>query len=587
VEFGFVGPTYQSEAMGADAQECINLYPEAIESGTGRAKYVLLGTPGTILHCTLPQSPIRGMWGGDNRLFAVAGTHLYEIFANGTYTDRSVPGFGGPYPASGVGPAGGPLALVPVGDPATYVDFASNGLQLLMTSGGHVYCDSGNGPVAQSFSVQVTDLIIGPAANQVNNATGNAFTSSDVGNTITFTEGDTGTWNLYTPFTITAVSSGTATLSGSAGTVGSTGGIGNESLIGDGLISARHCAFLDGYFIISGKDITTSQPSASKSIWISGFMDGTFWDAGLFLEKSGYPDNIANIMADHEELWIWGNSNSTEVWRNVGASPFPFQRDPSAFIHQACVAEYSVVSIQNGVAWIGGDTRGQPVAWFATGFQPVRISNHAVEQIWSTFPTPYSDAIGYSYVDRGHAFWVISFPGANQTWVWDALTNMWHRRGYWTGSNNPVNWDRQQGAFHAYEFGKNFVGAWNSGNIYWMDKGFFTDAGNAIYFRRTAPYIAHEQDRVSVDEFRLDYYYSNALTLTLALSPNGGVPPYGGGTWGPEKPPSGLKVYRADASWPAGCTWRRLGQSRSMLFRVTGHGGAPKQLINAYLNPND
>lgn len=566
-EFGLVGGSYQSEALSADCQDTINLYPEAIESGTGRAKYVLLGTPGTQLFCTLPTSPCRGMYAGDGRLFVVAGSHLYEVFANGTYTDRSTPGFSG---------SGGPPYGSTVGNDGLPVDMAVNGLQLLIVSAGNVYCDSGSGPVLQYFTIQWTDLIIGPGANQVNNATGNAFTSSDVGNTITFTSGDTGSWNLYTPFTISSVSGGTATLSASAGTVGSTGGQGIETLIGDGPISARHCAFLDGYFLVSGNAVTTSQTSGPKSVWMSGYYDGRIWDATLFQEKAAYPDNIARILNDHEELWLFGDNASTEVWRNIGQSPYPFQRDPGAVVPQAAVAEWSPVSVQNGVAWLGGDTRGQVTAWFATGFQPVRISNHAIEKEWSTYST-CADAIGYNYAERGHSFWVLTFPTANVTWCWDALTNMWHRRGVWNGTS----FDRQLQAYHGFEFGKHYVCSYSTGKVYWMDKSLFADDGAPVYIRRTAPYIASELDRFSIDELRLDYKYDPALTITLAASYNGG------NTWTAEKSPSGLKVWHDNAASVAGAAWRRQGQSRARLFRLTGYGAAPRQLVNAYINPQD
>ena len=69
---GFVGPAYIGFTPNAAADECINLIPEPIESGTGQNKFILAGTPGTAIFGTLPYYPILGMWGGDGRLFAVA-----------------------------------------------------------------------------------------------------------------------------------------------------------------------------------------------------------------------------------------------------------------------------------------------------------------------------------------------------------------------------------------------------------------------------------------------------------------------------------------------------------------------------------
>ena len=561
-EFGLVGGTYQSEALGADAQETINLYPEAVESGSGRSKYVLLGTPGITLLVTLPKSPCRGIFAGDGVFYVVAGNSLYQVFANGTYTDRSA--------------MSGASAIANDGKP---VDFAVNGNQLLVVGGGNVYCDSGSGPVIQYFTSQLTDQIVGPGANQLTTATNtNTFDSTDIGNKVTITGGLTGTWNPGT-YTITAVDgSGNPTLSGTVGTVGSTGGQGWETMLNDGTISASHCCFLDSYFIISGKNVTSTQTYGPRAIYISMGWNGTQWSATDYAVKEGWPDNIARIIADHEELWIFGDIFSTEIWRNEGNQDFPFVRDPGAFIHQACIAEWTPVSIQNGVAWLGGDTRGQIQAWFASGFQPVRISNHAVEKEWSTY-SQVSDAVAYNYTERGHSFWVISFPMANATWAWDALTNLWHKRGWWNGSS----WDRQRQAYHGYvnAFEKHYVCDWQTGAVYTMDKGVYTDNGTAIYFKRTAPYIASELDRFSIDELRLDYKYDPALTITLAASYDEGA------TWTAEKTPSGLKVFKDNAASIAGCAWRRQGQSRPRLFRLTGSGNAARQLVGAYINPQD
>ena len=558
-DFGFIGPAYALESLAAEAQECVNLYLEADESGGGRSKARLAGTPGLALHVTLPKSPVRGLWAGDGRLFAVAGTSLYEVFSGGTYTDRSA--------------MSGGTTLANDGLPVT---FAANGTQLLVVSGGNVYCDSGSGPVLQYFSSMLTDQTIGPAANQISPGTTSVpFDSTDVGNTITIT-GGTG-WTAGT-YTISSVSGGVATMSASVGTVGSTSPAGFETLHSDGPISASCCAFLDGFFIVAGLNVTTNQSYGPKQFNISQTYDGRIWPVLSFGVKQGYPDNIQFILADHEELWIFGDNYSTEVWRNTGAANFPFERDPSAFIHQALVARFTPVSIANSVAWLGSDTRGGPVAWLAQGYVPVRISTHAIEQQWAAYAT-VSDAIGYSYMDRGHACWVLTFPTADATWAYDVTTQQWHRRGIWNSSSS--SWDRQKQAYHGYEFGKHLVGDYSTGGIYWMDRTLYQELGSDMYFRRTAPYIADELRRIPHNKFRLDMEFTAPFTITLAYSDDQGK------TWSAERAIDGLKIDRGDPNKPLGVEWRRLATSRMRLYRVTGYGNQRRSLINAYVNPPD
>src|SRR6185436_17769378 len=85
-EFNFIGPDYASLSYKADAQRVVNLFLEGVESGSGAAKKVFFGTPGLLEFCTLDDSPVRGLWAGEGRLFAAAGTSVYEIDDDGNAT---------------------------------------------------------------------------------------------------------------------------------------------------------------------------------------------------------------------------------------------------------------------------------------------------------------------------------------------------------------------------------------------------------------------------------------------------------------------------------------------------------------------
>src|SRR5712691_5185850 len=87
----FCGGSYQSQSLTAAADETINWYPEAIESGSGENTLVHYPTPGLHKWLLLPTSPLRGLWAGEGRLFAAAGSKLYELFkgAAGTVTTSS------------------------------------------------------------------------------------------------------------------------------------------------------------------------------------------------------------------------------------------------------------------------------------------------------------------------------------------------------------------------------------------------------------------------------------------------------------------------------------------------------------------
>ena len=69
------------------------------------------------------------------------------------------------------------------------------------------------------------------------------------------------------------------------------------------------------------------------------------------------------------------------------------------------------------------------MAILAKGYTPQRISTGAIEKAWGAYAT-VADAVSYSVIMDGHEFWVINFPTANATWVYDATLGEWHQRGW-------------------------------------------------------------------------------------------------------------------------------------------------------------
>lgn len=96
----FCGPTNPTRGISFDLQRCINMYPEK-GLPSSRGEYMLVQRPGLQTYETLAASPVRALWAGLTRLFAVSGTHFYELNnTGGIVTDYgAIPG------SSGVGPA--------------------------------------------------------------------------------------------------------------------------------------------------------------------------------------------------------------------------------------------------------------------------------------------------------------------------------------------------------------------------------------------------------------------------------------------------------------------------------------------------
>jgi hypothetical protein len=226
---------------------------------------------------------------------------------------------------------------------------------------------------------------------------------------------------------------------------------------------AKTVAYLDGYFVFN-------QPN-SQIIWVSQLLNGSSVDPLDFASAEGSPDGVVGLIADHRELWVFG-TDSVEVWYNSGAADFPLQRIQGAFNEIGCVSAYTIAKMDNGLFWLGTDARGQGIVYRANGYTGVRISTHAIEYAIAQYGN-ISDAIAYTYQQEGHAFYVLTFPSGNATWVYDVATQAWHERaGFDSGefmrhrSNCQCN------------FGGNIiVGDFQNGNIYTLDLDVYADNG--------------------------------------------------------------------------------------------------------------
>lgn len=93
-KFGFIGPAYTGRTKIVAAEQCVNLYPEKIETAEAKTNLVLIGTPGLSVFANLAALPagigVRGIWRDPftGRVFAVASNVFYELASNGVVTAR-------------------------------------------------------------------------------------------------------------------------------------------------------------------------------------------------------------------------------------------------------------------------------------------------------------------------------------------------------------------------------------------------------------------------------------------------------------------------------------------------------------------
>lgn len=253
------------------------------------------------------------------------------------------------------------------------------------------------------------------------------------------------------------------------------------TVIGDpNFLGATRADFLDGFLCLN-------QPNSPN--WYSSDLYSTVFNALSFGTKTAWPDNIKTLIAVQREIWLLGFQKS-EVWFNSGSSPFPFTPQPGLIVEHGIVAPYSVAKQDVNLFWLSLAPEGARMVMKNKGHTAFRISTHAIEEEFLKYAR-VDDAIGTCIQIRGHAFYLLHFPTADRTWVYDEATDQWSEWGYidFNGIQHRTRFTQT-----AYAYGKNVALDWNNGALYQLDENNFTDNGWPISFVRSFPHLLDEND---------------------------------------------------------------------------------------------
>lgn len=219
--------------------------------------------------------------------------------------------------------------------------------------------------------------------------------------------------------------------------------------------------------------------------------------------KTGYPDPIQTLIVAKQYILLLGSLKS-EIWYNAGNTQFPFARLAGASYDHGIAAKYSVASADESAYWLSKDLQGLGYVLKHTGTQLQRISNFALEyaiRLMYQNGGTISDAVGYIYQVDGHSFYVLNFPSGNQTWVYDASVpdpeSAWSQRA-WIDSDGGINRDR--GLVGANLYGRNCVLDWQYGVLLEQSQTTYTDwvaeQEYPLLYLRTFPHLMTGLDPV-------------------------------------------------------------------------------------------
>lgn len=266
-------------------------------------------------------------------------------------------------------------------------------------------------------------------------------------------------------------------------------------------VGASHVDYIDTFFILNSPGTNQFYLSNSELTYAmaTSSVSGTAFNPLYIVARTGGPDPIQGIVCIQREAWILG-AQTSEIWIDEGTPDFPLAELPGTFVEHGCAAKYSI-ACHGGVAfWLSQDKDGRGVVVMTNGYKTDRISTHAIELDIAQYGT-ISDAVGYCYQIVGHVFYVLAFPTADATWVYEVATGQWHQ---WASIDLNGNFHRHRSNCAAMFNGMNLVGDWQNGIIYQLSVSAFTDNGTPIPRIRTFPHMLNDGKRVSYSSFIAD-----------------------------------------------------------------------------------
>lgn len=329
--------------------------------------------------------------------------------------------------------------------------------------------------------------------------------------------------------------------------------------------------FLDGYYLVSkgmtGQYNRDSLYNAGPA-WLGSALD--------FAVAESAPDNLVRVTNDHSQLILLGAS-TTEFH---GASPDPnepFIRIEGATCEWGLAAIASLVKFDNSIAFLARNILGQVTVIRLNGYQPQRISNSDLESLINKYAV-VEDARGYSYMLNGHPMYVLTFPSAGFSWLYDGSTSIWT-------SLKSFNITRHRTEFAVDFLGKTIATDYENGNLYIIDETVYTDNGDMI----EREIIGEHWD--SPDLVREPIYQIRAdMETGVGLVSGQGENPQimlqcskdRGKTWGAER----WRPFGRMGENPT-VDWNRWGQARNWTFKMRMSDPVRFVMLGLIINPED
>jgi len=314
--------------------------------------------------------------------------------------------------------------------------------------------------------------------------------------------------------------------------------------------------FQDGYFLghkMNSYELHSSQASIGGNV--SSWLDE-------YANVTGSADYLLRVHSIDRIIWALGEE-TTQCYVNTGDTDFPFERAGGSFQRIGMGAKDSLAEVDKTLLFL--DPQARVVR--TTNYDYQVVSTNELGKRFAGYTT--SDAIGFFVLWQEQAWYVITFPSEDITWVYDASTNSWFQWGY-----GPGHARHRASTACYYPLSKHWlVGDHSNGKIYALDADTYTDDGESICWERTTPDLYHDGHLMFFNRLKVN------MKMGVGLAAGHGIDSAEapkvmldwshdqGNTWSNERTASMGKIGEYDAE----CVFRRIGKaSHHRAFRLRG-----------------
>lgn len=340
---------------------------------------------------------------------------------------------------------------------------------------------------------------------------------------------------------------------GNAGYVYSIGSGAFNPIASFPAIGAQTVTFVAGFFV-------AEQPG-TQQFWVSNSFDGTTWNALAFSSASAYSDTLVAVDNLLGNLVLFSQQHM-EFWQDQGLSPEPFAPILSAQNEYGLAAIFSRAHIDQTIIFLA-QTRTGTVQFvqIQNAYNPVVISDPDIDFIINGFSS-VSDAVALTYQQDTHKFYQVTFPTANQSFLYDCSTKIWSR----VKTGSPSAPFRHWGNLSAYFAGETLISDYATNQIYTMSQSAYTDNGQVIVREIITRHILSQFNRIRVSLLYLDMETGVGLQTGQGFNPQIMLQysKDNGRTWSAERWVSLGLV----GQYLSRVIWRRFGSTRDATWKI-------------------